>query len=73
MTFVKKHTVGGTAGFSWQAGEVQNVPSLLADELVALAPEDFEIVADAGEPAPKKAKSASKKAGADTPEPDSAE
>ena len=44
MTFVKKNTAGGVAGHSWEAGEVKDVNSYLADELVVLSPEDFEIV-----------------------------
>jgi hypothetical protein len=43
-TFVKKNTAGGAAGLSWEAGEVKVLHSLLADELVALVPEDYEIV-----------------------------
>jgi hypothetical protein len=46
MTFVKKNTTGGTAGRYWEAGEVKEVNSYLAEELVALSPEDFEIVSE---------------------------
>jgi hypothetical protein len=44
MTFVRKNTAGSTAGHTWEAGEVKDVHSLLADELTALAPDDFEII-----------------------------
>lgn len=51
-TFIKKNTAGGAAGHSWEVGEVQALDPYLAAELVALAPEDFEIVSKAP-PAPK--------------------
>jgi len=43
-TFVKKNTAGGAAGHSWEAGEVKELNSYLAEELVILSPEDYEIV-----------------------------
>jgi hypothetical protein len=43
-TFVKKNTSGGAAGLSWEAGEVKVLNPYLAEELVMLSPEDYEIV-----------------------------
>ena len=45
-TFVKKNTEGSAAGHSWEAGEVKALNSRLAEELVVLAPEDYEIVSE---------------------------
>ena len=42
--FVKKNTSGGAAGLSWKAGEVKALNPYLAEELVILAPDDYEIV-----------------------------
>lgn len=44
LTFVKKHTAGGTAGLEWKAGEVLAVNPYLASELVRLSPTDFQVV-----------------------------
>ena len=44
--FVKKNTEGGAAGLSWEAGEVKALNPYLADELVKLSPEDYEVVQD---------------------------
>jgi hypothetical protein len=51
-TFVKKNTAGGTSGITWEAGEVKPVHPSLAEELVKLAPEDFEIVQEGEHTAP---------------------
>lgn len=51
MTLLKKNTPGGTAGITWEAGEVKDVYSLLAEELAVLAPDDYEIVTEAPAPA----------------------
>lgn len=45
-TFVKKHTVGAAAGLSWEAEEIKALDSYLAEELVKLSPEDYEIVSE---------------------------
>ena len=46
MTFIKKNTAGSSAGHSWEAGEVKDVHSLLADELLVLSPEDYELASE---------------------------
>jgi len=50
--YLKKNTEGGAAGLYWEVGEVKEVNSLFADELVRLAPGDYEIVPE-GEPVPE--------------------
>jgi len=42
--FVKKNTEGGAGGLIWEAGEVKALNPYAADELVRLAPGDYEIV-----------------------------
>jgi hypothetical protein len=42
--FVKKNTEGGAGGLSWEAGEVKELYSYVADELIKLAPGDYELV-----------------------------
>jgi len=42
--FVKKNTEGGAGGLFWEAGEVKMLDPYAADELVKLAPGDYEIV-----------------------------
>lgn len=42
--FVKKNTEGGAGGLFWEAGEVKELNPYFADELVKLAPGDYEIV-----------------------------
>ena len=43
-TLVKKNTEGGAAGLFWTAGEVKALNPYLADELIKLAPGDYEVV-----------------------------
>lgn len=42
--FLKKHTKGGAAGLSWEAGEVKALHPALAEELAMLSPDDYEMV-----------------------------
>ena len=52
-TFVKKNTAGGAAGVTWEAGEVKPLNPYLAEELVKLSPEDYEIVQESESPEEK--------------------
>ena len=44
--YVRKNTEGGAAGLIWESGEVKALDSRFADELVRLAPGDYEQVSE---------------------------
>ena len=46
IAYVKKNTEGGAAGLVWESGEVKALDSRFADELVRLAPGDYEQVSE---------------------------
>ena len=46
IAYVRKNTEGGAAGLIWESGEVKALDSLFADELVRLAPGDYEKVSE---------------------------
>lgn len=46
IAYVKKNTEGGAAGLLWEAGEVKALDSLFVDELIRLAPGDYEQVSE---------------------------